>query len=74
MAGDAKLPRFYFTIGRDDFLYDNWKKFRSFTEEIGFEATFEEYDGYTHEWRFWDLTIQRAIEFFDIDGTGGETF
>lgn len=74
LAGDPKLPKFYFAIGKDDFLYDNWKKFRGFTEDAGFEATFEEYDGYTHEWRFWDLTIQKAIEFFGVKGKGGGNF
>ena len=74
LAGDSKLPRFYFAIGKDDFLYDNWKKFRAFCEDIGFDATFEEYDGYTHEWRFWDLTIQRAIKFFGLSGKDGDTF
>lgn len=73
-AGDPELPEFYFAIGKDDFLYDNWKKFRAFAEEVGFKATFEEYDGYTHEWRFWDLTIQKAIEFFGLSGKGNGTF
>jgi putative tributyrin esterase len=74
LAGNPKLPKFYFAIGKDDFLYDNWKSFRAFCEEVGFEAKFEEYDGYTHEWRFWDMTIQRAIEFFCVKGKRGGTF
>jgi S-formylglutathione hydrolase FrmB len=74
LAGDSKLPRFYFAIGKDDFLYNNWQKFRAFCEDIDFKATFEEYDGFTHEWRFWDLTIQRAIEFFGLKDNQGGTF
>jgi putative tributyrin esterase len=74
LAGNPKLLKFYFACGKDDFLYTNFKKFRTFTEEVSFDATFEEYDGYTHEWRFWDMTIQRAIVFFDLKGKGGKTF
>jgi len=74
LAGNPILPRFYFACGKDDFLYGNYQKFKAFAEEIGFEATFEEYEGYTHEWRFWDLTIQRAIEFFGLKGKRGGSF
>ena len=34
---------------------------------MGLKATFEEFDGFTHEWRFWDLTIQKALTFFGLD-------
>ena len=40
-----------------------------------FDATFEEFDGYKHEWRFWDMAIQRALTFFGLDQTdAGNTF
>ena len=61
------LPRLYFAIGTDDMLYENFKEFRAYAEEIGLDATFEEIPGYQHEWRFWDLTIQRALKFFGFD-------
>lgn len=63
LAGSKDLPRFYFAIGKDDFLYESYKTFKAHAKEIGFDATFEEFDGYKHEWRFWDLTIQRALDF-----------
>ena len=62
----ADLPRLYFTCGTNDFLYDWFTEFRAYAGEIGLEAKFEEIEGYTHEWRFWDLTIQRAFEFFGL--------
>ena len=74
LAGSPKLPRFYFACGKDDHLYGGWQKFRAFCEEAGFKATFEDFDGYKHEWRFWDLTIQRAIEFFGAKGEREGTF
>ena len=66
----ADLPRFYFAYGTNDFLYDMIAEFRVYAEEIGLGATFEEIEGYGHEWRFWDLTIQKALDFF---GLGSET-
>ena len=70
LAGSKDLPRFYFAIGKDDFLYESYKTFKAHAKEIGFDATFEEFDGYKHEWRFWDLTIQRAQDFFGLDEKG----
>ncbi len=63
----GNLPRLYFACGTEDFLYDSFKKFRQYAEEIGLEAEFEEIPGYHHEWRFWDLTIQHALKFFGLD-------
>ena len=60
------LPRLYFAVGKDDFLYDRYEKFKAYAIEIGLDAVFEEYDGFKHEWRFWDLTIQKALDFFGL--------
>lgn len=59
-------PRLYFTIGTNDFLYQNYVNFKKYADKIGLDATFEEYEGYEHEWRFWDLTIQKALDFFGL--------
>ena len=67
LCGDPKLPKLYFTIGKDDFLYENYLHFKAHAQEIGLDAKFEEFDGYKHEWRFWDMTIQRALTFFGLD-------
>lgn len=69
-AGDPSLPRFYFAIGKKDFLYESYLAFKAHAAEIGFDAKFEEFEGYQHEWRFWDLTIQRALTFFGLDEEG----
>ena len=69
LCGDPKLPKLYFTIGKDDFLYENYLHFKKHAQEIGLDAKFEEFDGYKHEWRFWDMTIQRALTFFGLDQT-----
>lgn len=65
------LPRLYFCCGEDDFLYDRYSAFKKYAQEIGLPATFEESPGFTHEWRFWDLFIQKALTFFGLDQTDG---
>lgn len=64
------LPRLYFCCGKNDFLFDRYQKFKDYAQEIGLNATFEEADGYTHEWRFWDLFIQKALVFFGLEEDG----
>lgn len=67
----GNLPKLYFCCGTDDTLI--WKKyceFKAYAEKIGLPATFEECPGYKHEWRFWDLFIQKALTFFGLDEDG----
>ena len=40
--------------------------FKRYAAQIGLEATFEEVEGYGHEWRFWDRAIERALDFFGL--------
>lgn len=61
------LPPLYFCCGKNDFLYDRYRAFKEYAQKLGLKATFEEFDGFTHEWRFWDLTIQKALTFFGLD-------
>lgn len=66
LAGSDKLPMLYFASGMDDHLYPSFVHYREHAAEIGLNATFEEIPGFKHEWRFWDLTIQKALDFFGI--------
>lgn len=61
------LPPLYFCCGKNDFLYDRYQAFKEYAQKLGLKATFEEFDGFTHEWRFWDMTIQKALTFFGLD-------
>ena len=62
----GKLPCMYFAMGTKDFLWDSYLDFKNHAAENDIGATFEEFVGFEHEWRFWDLTIQRALDFFGI--------
>ena len=67
LVKEKKLPRLYFAVGDQDFLYDRYVKFKAYAKGIGLDAVFEEYEGFKHEWRFWDLTIQAALDFFGLE-------
>ena len=62
----AELPKLYFACGKDDGLYSSFLHFKRHAARIGLQAVFEEIPGYKHEWRFWDLTIEKALDYFGI--------
>ncbi len=66
VAAGEKLPKLYFACGKNDFLYQGYLEFKDYAKEIGLKAKFEEFAGFTHEWRFWDKTIQRAMDYFGL--------
>ncbi|MBQ9047215.1 MAG: hypothetical protein IJ120_04865 [Solobacterium sp.] len=72
----SALPRLFICSGTDDFLYENnYLVFKEYAQEIGLQAEFEELEGYTHEWRFWDKEIEKALDFFSISNKdGGNAF
>ena len=60
-----EMPKMYFACGdRDPIAYASFLAFRTYAKEIGFAAEFHEIAGYSHEWRFWDLCLQDALERF----------
>ncbi|MEK3901770.1 alpha/beta hydrolase [Paenibacillus sp. FSL R7-0179] len=68
LADSGKLPRLLFACGTEDTLiYDNLNLFKDHAQEIGVEAEFWTLEGYGHEWRFWDLAIQHALDFFGLE-------
>ncbi len=58
------LPKLYFCIGTKDFLYPAWINFREMVAEKGFDIELEEEEGYAHEWRFWNMYIEKIINRF----------
>lgn len=65
----GKLPKMYFACGDKDFLYEGYKDFKKWAKKVGIDAVFEETEGYTHEWRFWDKAIQKALDFFGLENS-----
>ena len=60
-----QLPKLYFACGTSDALmYQNFLEFERYAKQCNFPAEFIEKKGYSHEWRFWELCIQDAVEKF----------
>ena len=74
-AHTGELPKLMFACGEDDvLLYKLFCEFRAHAEEIGLDAYWFTRPGYKHEWRFWDLAIQEALNFFGLTENGGNPF
>ena len=71
LAGTGKLPRLMFACGMEDGLYPNYLTFKKHAKEINLDAEWLEIEGYRHEWRFWDIAIQKALSFFGLDDVQG---
>jgi S-formylglutathione hydrolase FrmB len=75
LANTGTLPRLMFACGQqDELLYEYYKIFQQHAQEIGLEAHWFDLPNYRHEWRFWDLAIQEALDFFGLDERGGNPY
>ena len=55
-------PALYITCGEDDFLYKNNQEFIRHLDENKIDYTWVSEPGYEHEWRFWDLAVERFLD------------
>jgi len=62
-TGNPERPRLIQLCGSEDFLYEDNLRFRQAAETSGYGHTYMEWPG-EHAWPFWDVAIQRAIQFF----------
>lgn len=75
LAPTGTLPRLMFACGtNDELIYQNFLAFREHCKEIGLKAHWFIKEGYRHEWRFWDLAIQEALDFFGLTERGGNPY
>ncbi|MCI5650483.1 MAG: alpha/beta hydrolase [Fusicatenibacter sp.] len=75
MAGTGRLPRLLFATGEEDeIVYQNYLTFQEHCREIGLEAEWFHLPGYKHEWAFWDIAIEYALDFFGLEDDGGNPF
>lgn len=63
---EGVLPKLYFCIGTEDFMYQDHLVFKEYAEKENIPIFFEEEAGYGHEWAFWDRYIQRALDYFEL--------
>ncbi|MGI5878354.1 MAG: alpha/beta hydrolase, partial [Christensenellales bacterium] len=58
----GNCPRLFMCCGTEDHLYDNNLRYLSLLQSLGLPVTYEEDPGYAHTWDYWDLKIQRVLE------------
>lgn len=67
LLNDPNHLRIFAACGTaDDIAYPAFCEFREYAEKLGIDAHFETQSGYRHEWRFWDIYIQRALDYFGL--------
>lgn len=60
-AANRKIPKLFITCGEKDFLYGANVKFKDDLGALGLELTWEALSDYQHEWRFWDLQVEKFL-------------
>lgn len=60
-AEGVRLPDFYVSCGGNDFILDESLKLHNEMSELNIPHTWELVEGYTHEWRFWDMQLEKFI-------------
>ncbi len=60
-AEGTKFPKGYICCGTKDGGYETNKEYCGMLKELGADVTWDEIDGMAHEWRFWDIEIERFL-------------
>lgn len=61
-AEGKKFPKAYIACGQKDFLYNANVEFRGKLEELGADVTWFETEQHGHEWRFWDMVVEKFLD------------
>ncbi len=70
LAGSEGLkPKLYQCCGTEDFLNKENHQFLNFCRRLPLDITYEEEPG-EHEWGYWDLKIQRVLEWLPVNQKG----
>lgn len=56
------FPKAYMACGGADFLIDTNRQFRDKLIALGADVTWDEMEQYGHEWRFWDIEVERFLD------------
>lgn len=59
---NTPIPPLYISIGKQDFLLDVNEQFIDMIDDLKLEYTSAIIDGYTHEWRFWDMEVEKFLD------------
>ncbi len=61
-AEGKPFPKVYFACGKKDGIFDTNVAFRDKLVSLGADVTWDEHPDYGHEWRFWDLEIEKFLD------------
>jgi putative tributyrin esterase len=73
-AEGRKFPKCYIACGAKDFLYKANQEFRDKLIKLGADVTWDETAEHGHEWRFWNLEIEKFLDWLprtDVYSIGG---
>lgn len=56
------MPAFYYSYGDKDFLFEQQEWFRGKLDGLSLDYKAEVLPGYGHEWAFWDLQLERFLD------------
>ena len=65
LSNKDNLPNIYFSIGDKDFLLDDTNKYSKFLDKNNIKYEYSLVEGYSHEWRFWDMELEKFIKSLD---------
>ncbi len=66
-VSDRPRPSLYQCCGSGDFLIDHNRRFHEHARRLGLDLVYEEDPGYEHTWDYWDLTIQRVLDWLPLE-------
>lgn len=62
IAEEKKVPPIYFACGMQDMLWEKVNDYKDFMVKCGLDVTWVPADGFRHEWRFWNIQIEKFLE------------
>lgn len=74
IAAKVAFPALYLACGDEDFLYASNVNYHEYLDAHDIDHYWLSLPGYTHEWRFWDICIERFMDWLPrSDGYAGST-
>ena len=64
---ECTLPGLYQSCGEEDFLFTMNQDVNQKIEEMGVPCEYHEVPGHMHNWDFWDMTIQRVLDWLPLE-------
>lgn len=63
---NEKFPALYLACGKNDYMYEDNLKLKAHLESLNIDFTYEENEGYSHSWEYWDLIIQHILNWLPL--------